>query len=139
MHRLSFVYGASSASILGNFCFNFRELWNSFLDLVAHIWCVIGDFHVVLGAYETTSGSLTSSYFDFASFSAATSLVDLDTLGTVYTHIGKGTRGLVLSRLDKVLCSNGFLDACTCLQGSTLPRHYSDHHPLLLSSIPLAP
>ncbi|PON36849.1 hypothetical protein PanWU01x14_324970, partial [Parasponia andersonii] len=105
VHRISFIYGASSATIR-------RELWNS-LDLVAPIWYVIGDFNTILGVYETIGNAQSSSCFDFASFSAKAGLVDLDTRGTFYTHVGRAVRGLVLSQLDRVLYLNDFLDVCT--------------------------
>ncbi|PON79229.1 Endonuclease/exonuclease/phosphatase, partial [Parasponia andersonii] len=91
-----------------------------------------GDFNAVLDSHETIDTIYSASYFDFASFLGAYTLIDLDTRGTFYTRISKGARGLVLSRLDRALCTYGFIDLWSNLSNSTLPCLYSDHYPLFL-------
>ncbi|PON48989.1 Endonuclease/exonuclease/phosphatase [Trema orientale] len=107
--------------------------------MAAPLWCVLGDFNAILGSYESTGITYSTSCFEFTGFLAASSLVDLDTKGAFYTRVGKGARGLVLSCLDRALCSTGFVDLWSSLSDlwsslscNTLPQLHSDHYPLLL-------
>ncbi|PON60098.1 Endonuclease/exonuclease/phosphatase [Trema orientale] len=100
--------------------------------MASPLWCVLGDFNAILGSHETTGIIYSTSCFEFTSFLAASSLVDLDTKRAFYTRVGKGARGLILSHLDRALCSIGFVDLWSSLSCNTLPRLDSDHYPLLL-------
>ncbi|PON37744.1 Endonuclease/exonuclease/phosphatase [Parasponia andersonii] len=100
--------------------------------MATSVWCVMGDFNAVLGSHETISTTYSTYYFEFTSFLPASSLVDLDTKGVFYTRVNKGSRGLILSHLDRTLCSTGFVDLWSSLSCNTFPRPYSAHYSLLL-------
>ncbi|KAK3229336.1 hypothetical protein Dsin_001217 [Dipteronia sinensis] len=96
-------------------------------------WLVLGDFNSVLGAHETTGNVSTIFCDDFCAALTVCDLVDIETKGVFHTRIGCGRRCMVLSRLDKVVCSHSFLVSWSHIACVTLPRSLSDHHPLLIS------
>ncbi|KAK0570758.1 hypothetical protein LWI29_005954 [Acer saccharum] len=96
-------------------------------------WLVLGDFNSVLGTHETTGNVSTISCDDFRAALTVCDLVDIETKCVFHTRIGRGRRGMVLSRLDRAVCSHSFLAAWSQISCVTLPRSHSDHHPLLVS------
>ncbi|KAK3211601.1 hypothetical protein Dsin_016307 [Dipteronia sinensis] len=64
---------------------------------------------------------------------AVCDLVDIETKWAFYTHIGRGRHNMVLSRLDRAVCSPSFLDAWSHISFVILTRLHSNHHPLLVS------
>ncbi|KAK3184200.1 hypothetical protein Dsin_031486 [Dipteronia sinensis] len=127
-HRISFIY--ASVNYITR-----RSLWSSLMDIAGLDvpWLVLGDFNSVLGAHETISNVSTISCDDFRAALTVCDLVDIETKGVFHTLIGRGRSGMVLSRLDRAVCSHSFMAAWSHISCVTLPRSHSDHHPLLIS------
>ncbi|KAK2658406.1 hypothetical protein Ddye_004939 [Dipteronia dyeriana] len=137
VHQISFIY--ANVNYIPR-----RSLWNSLIDIVGYDipWLVLRDFNLVLRAHETTGNISTISCDDFRAALTVCDLVDIETKGVFHTRIGRGRLGMVLSRLDRAVCSHSFLTSWSQIACVTLPRSHSDHHPLLVScsvSVSLGP
>ncbi|KAK3222119.1 hypothetical protein Dsin_009144 [Dipteronia sinensis] len=128
VHRISFIY----ASVNYITC---RSLWSSLMDIAGSDvpWLVLGDFNSVLGAHDTTGNVSTISCDDFRAALTVCDLVDIEIKGFFHTRISCGRHGMVLSRLDRAVCSHSFLAAWSHIACVILPRSHLDHHPLLIS------
>ncbi|KAK2661124.1 hypothetical protein Ddye_007657 [Dipteronia dyeriana] len=128
VHRISFIY--ASVNYITR-----RSLWSSLIDIAGSEipWLVLGDFNSILGAHETTGNISTIFCDDFRVALTVCDLVDIETKRVFHTQIGRGRRGMVLSRLDRVVCSHSFLTSWSQITCVTLPRSHSDHHRLLVS------
>ncbi|KAK2650253.1 hypothetical protein Ddye_017742 [Dipteronia dyeriana] len=96
-------------------------------------WLVVRDFNSVLNAHETTGNASTISCDDFRATLTVCDLIKIETNGVFHTRIGRGRRGIVLSRLDRAVCSHSFLTSWSQIACVTLPRSHSDNHLLLVS------
>ncbi|WJX67284.1 hypothetical protein P8452_51763 [Trifolium repens] len=114
-----------------------RTLWQCLSNLqqqFIHPWCFIGDFNTILGAHEHNGAAILArnSIDDFQSWSDSNLLMHLPTTGAFFTWTnGRGGSRHTERRLDRTICNQAWLDACTSLNCSTLIRNRSDHFPLL--------
>lgn len=62
-----------------------RELWQNLSDLQESNICIMGDFNVVLGAHERSSGMITHgpSLEEFQNFITQNDLVDVEAVGAL--------------------------------------------------------
>ncbi|PON85920.1 Endonuclease/exonuclease/phosphatase, partial [Trema orientale] len=112
-----------------------RDLWDSLSSLhVAGPWFVMGDFNSVMGSHETTGVLKRQSCEEFRAGVTLCDLIDLDTQGPLYTWRGMRRGKIIMSRLDRAFCNEGFIDQWQKISCICLPRSHSDHHPLLISS-----
>ena len=96
------------------------------------MWCVAGDFNVILSPEECgRGGSLNSNMRRFSEVIEDLQLKDLPLVGGLFTWNG-GVNNQPFSRLDRFLVNEGwdcrFGDARQCV----LSRPVSDHFPILL-------
>ncbi|KAK0572671.1 hypothetical protein LWI29_035148 [Acer saccharum] len=79
-----------------------------------------------------------SSCQDFLSVVDDCHLHCMDMTGSFYTWTSaRGQTGInsrVKARLDRALCSNGWLAAWNSINCYTLPKHHSDHNPLVVDA-----
>ena len=128
--RVSFVYGSvwSNRRIL-----LWSDLYNISLNFSSS-WCVLGDFNAVLGAHEKLGRAPASTPCrNFCSFIDDCMLSHVSSRGSFYTW-SNGRHGIsrVECRLDRVLGNISFFNQWHEISCSVLPRHNSDHSPLLL-------
>lgn len=111
-----------------------RTLWLDLLKITDDIMCIMGDFNVVLGAHERSTGVLTQSAptEEFRDFISAKDLYDIDVVGSRFTWSTRRNGGFTAARLDRALASQGFLQLWVDVELLVLPMVYSDHHPLRL-------
>jgi hypothetical protein len=115
-----------------------RKLWQTLTDLQHQYhnpWCFIGDFNTIMGAHEH-SGNINPTrqpIDDFQHWTDSNFLIHLATSGAYFTW-SNGRRGAKHTerRLDRAICNQDWLDACSTLECSTLIKNRSDHFPLLL-------
>ncbi|XP_024626586.1 uncharacterized protein [Medicago truncatula] len=116
-----------------------RHLWADLTRLIGMYhrpWLFVGDFNAVLGGHEKRGRrpppSLSCS--DFLQWSNANLLSHLPSFGSFFTW-SNGRLGLenVALRLDRAICNVDWLNAWQRTSCSSLVRHHSDHHPLLIS------
>ena len=95
----------------------------------------MGDFNAFYCAHEKRGGRLPSisACNEFRSTMERCDLACLDTIGSPFTwsNFRFGSARIEI-RFDRALCSEGFFQAWSGLNCYTLPRHCSDHHPLIL-------
>jgi hypothetical protein len=117
-----------------------RKLWEVLLmsknGFGGNAWCVLGDFNAILhreerrGVNDLTSSSLYSEMADFNTFVRNMDLEDLPVLGRKFTW--SHPNGSSVSRIDRVLVSEGWLSNWGYPSLWVLPRTVSDHCPLVL-------
>jgi hypothetical protein len=115
-----------------------RVLWNQLSNLHnlhSIPWCCIGDFNAICGAHEhrgaTSPASLPMN--EVVNWSDASNMLHLPTRGALFTW--SNNRGGIRHterRLDRALCNQAWLDACSSLSVSSLIKVNSDHFPILL-------
>ncbi|PWA53900.1 RNA-directed DNA polymerase, eukaryota [Artemisia annua] len=113
-----------------------RSLWTRLRDLILHFHAmtiVLSDFNEVRSESEILSSIFCKSGAKaFNDFIIESDLVDLPMGGRKFTRINKfGTK---LSKIDRILVSHHFVSLWPNAQLVALPRHLSDHCPLLLKS-----
>jgi hypothetical protein len=110
-----------------------KKKWIS--QQVSMIQSFIGDFNTILEDQEHNGFAVPARHpiEDFQLWTDTNHLLHLPTSGAFYTWTN-GRRGLrhTERRLDRAICNQNWLDACTSLDCSTLVRNRSDHYPLLL-------
>ncbi|KAF3454010.1 hypothetical protein FNV43_RR04453 [Rhamnella rubrinervis] len=119
---LSFVYGSV-------FPGHRKKAWadlKNFANSIDHLWAVIRDFNVILGAHERSGGGppIFFSYFDFRVVVEAACLLPINTHGAFFTWDRRGTRGYVQSKFDRSFCNDSYLKefrGCRCLAPSIIP------------------
>ena len=116
-----------------------RPLWAALSTLSSSIrlpWAVIGDFNSVMGAHEKTGPRITQiACTEFREAIDNANLLELDTKGTLYTWTngsGRGNRDHIECRLDRAFTSSPCLDYWDSVTCTALPRHHSDHNPIIL-------
>lgn len=94
----------------------------------------MGDFNVVLGAHECSSGILTHSLpsEDFQRFIEQKDLFDLVAVGNKFTWSTRRTNNFVAARIDRAITSQDFLGLWQDVELLVLPMHGSNHSPLRL-------
>jgi len=100
------------------------------------LWLFLGDFNAVLGAHEKRGRRPPPSLscMDFLHWSNANLLSHLPSFGSFFTW-SNGRLGLekVTLRLDRAISNIVWLNVWQRTTCSSLVRHHSDHHPLLIS------
>jgi hypothetical protein len=129
---LSFIYAST-------YHLRRRPLWQkltNLLQLHRHPWCFLGDFNTILEAQEHSGFAVPARQpiVDFQDWTDTNFLIHLPTTGAYLTW-SNGRRGArhTERRLDRAICNQDWMDACTTLGCSTLVRNQSDHYPLLLN------
>ncbi|KAK1583210.1 hypothetical protein Q3G72_021859 [Acer saccharum] len=118
------------------------DLWNELHDIyliAPSSWMVIGDFNAVFGAHEKIGRPpIHSSCQYFNDVVEDCHLNCLATRGSFFTWTnGRGHDGIhsrVEERLDRALCSEGWLSSCPLINCYTLPKLHSDHNPLVVDA-----
>jgi hypothetical protein len=99
-------------------------------------WCVLGDFNVVLhrderkGLNHVGFASPSTELVEFGQFVIDMGLVDLPIFGRRFTWFH--SNGFTMSRIDRVLMSEDWLDLWPNPSLWVLPRSISDHCPLVV-------
>lgn len=109
-----------------------RTLWANIYNLADPNLCVIGDFNVVLGAHECSSGHLAHATpsKDFRDFTTQRDLFDIKGVGNKYTWATRRNDNYLAARLDRALADQPFLDVWDNVELHILPMLCSDHHPI---------
>lgn len=93
----------------------------------------LGDFNAILGAHERHGGSAPQRQAceDFCDFILDCSLLEVPMTGLNFSWSSWRVLGLVESKLDRALVSEGFLGVWENITARLLPRS-SDHAPLVV-------
>ncbi|KAK9048985.1 hypothetical protein SSX86_032048, partial [Deinandra increscens subsp. villosa] len=98
------------------------------------MWIIMGDFNAVRFANERFNSEFNSSEAaDFNRFISDGGLIDLHMGGRRFTFLSSS--GDSLSKLDRILVCNSYLNKWPNSSIQALPRLWSDHCPVLLKSI----
>lgn len=118
-----------------------RILWSDLMNIGDPNICILGDFNVVLGTHECSSGHLTHATpsDEFKDFISGRDLFDIEGIGNKYTWATRQNRGFIAARLDRALASQGFLNLWDDVKLLILPMHCSDHSPLRFHAVLNAP
>ncbi|XP_050222822.1 uncharacterized protein LOC126672915 [Mercurialis annua] len=128
-HRISCVYGST--------CYRRRlDLWSSLSssrNSYSGSWVIIGDFNAVRNPSEKTGRPpLERSMADFRDFIDNFDLANVSLQGALYTWSnGRIGSNRVECLLDRALISKEFADHWHFISSSALPRHHSDHNPII--------
>lgn len=98
-------------------------------------WCLIGDFNVIIVSHGHRGRHSPNRLHmeEFSNWSNQNNLIDITIKDSPYTWSnGILGSGLVETRLDKAFCNPLSLTSSTTFNVSTLNKHISNHHPLLL-------
>lgn len=112
-----------------------RELWNDLShDLLDSHTCIMGDFNIVLGAHERSSGMLTHGLpvEEFQHFITQNDLIDVEAVGNKYTWATRHRNTFMAARLDRALVTQNFLGNWDEVELVILPMLCSDHNPIRL-------
>ncbi|KEH17749.1 endonuclease/exonuclease/phosphatase family protein [Medicago truncatula] len=116
-----------------------RDLWADLtLEIGRHTgpWLFLGNFNAILGAHEKRGRRPPPplSCMDFLHWSNANLLSHLPSFDSFFTW-SNGRLGLenVALRLDRAICNIDWLNLWQRTTCTSLVRHHSDHHPILLS------
>jgi exonuclease III len=117
-----------------------RNLWSNLLNCKNGLgdgrWCIVGDFNAVCSMEERVGSDVdavrptTSKVLEFRNFVEALELVDLPLVGRRFTWYHAS--GKAMSRIDRVLISDGWASRWGSVALWVLPREVSDHCPLIL-------
>jgi exonuclease III len=114
-----------------------RKLWQDLLDLKANSapghWCLGGDFNAVTTAGERRGSNGTCSQVEraeFGNFIDAIEVIDIPMAGKKFTWFN--SEGTVMSRLDRFLLSESFIDKGGISNQWVGDRDISDHCPVWL-------
>jgi exonuclease III len=115
-----------------------RRLWEALCSskrrFGSGMWCILGDFNSVICGDErrgvTQQDSVTLDMREFVGFVESMEVVDLPILGRRFTWFHPS--GQAMSRIDRVLVSEEWLDVWGQISVWVLPRDVSDHCTLLL-------
>ncbi|WCJ40290.1 DNAse I-like superfamily protein [Euphorbia peplus] len=100
-------------------------------------WLLAGDFNATLCSEDKRGGSVRrpGGCPNFQEFMSSMSLHDFGFTGPRFTW----KRGLLLERLDRVVGNSDWLQKFPRTVVNHLPRIKSDHRPLLIHTLPMAP
>lgn len=124
------VYSSCSLSGKRRLWQDLRRVRNSFGD---GMWCLVGDYNAVCNTRERNGvGSSFGSQeaYEFSSFVGDMELIDLQLLGRRFTW--QKADGSAMSRLDRFLLSEAWIEAWEVEAQWALNRDVSDHCPILL-------
>ncbi|GKV44689.1 hypothetical protein SLEP1_g51849 [Rubroshorea leprosula] len=111
-----------------------RALWEELKNLAAGRggnWCFVGDFNAVRSVEEKTGNNgLTAEIREFDGFIREMELNDLPLIGRKFTWYQASGRSM--SRIDRVLLSDGWLSMWSEARQWGLCRSVSDHCPIVL-------
>jgi exonuclease III len=117
-----------------------RRLWETLVmsksGFDRGVWCVLGDFNAVLhrderkGLNHVGFASPSTELVEFGQFVIDMGLVDLPIFGRRFTWFH--SNGFTMSRIDRVLMSEDWLDLWPNPSLWVLPRSISDHCPLVV-------
>jgi exonuclease III len=115
-----------------------RRLWETLtsvkMNLGGENWCFLGDFNSVISREERRGVSHVDSFSqemrEFADFVENLELVDIPIIGRRFTWFHPS--GNAMSRIDRVLLSEEWIDVWGQNSLWVLPRDVLDHCPLLL-------
>ncbi|XP_026383459.1 uncharacterized protein LOC113278956 [Papaver somniferum] len=94
-------------------------------------WVLCGDFNATRFLYERSGRNTnTRSMKKFASLVQHQHLMDLPLIGSHYTW----SRNSSWSKIDRFLISSSWEDNYRRIEQSTLPKPFSDHHPIMFST-----
>lgn len=118
------------------------NLWDhlaSFASTHTLPWLVVGDFNDILSSNEKFSSSPSSQrrIVAFRNCIDNCKLLDLGFNGPRFTWTNKRHNGLVLKRLDRVLCNLSWKHAFDEANMLHLSRVTSDHCPILINTRPI--
>lgn len=112
-----------------------RELWQDLSqELQASHTCIMGDFNVVLGAHERSSGMVTHGppIEEFQNFITQNDLTDVEAVGNKYTWATRRNNIFMAARLDRALVNHNFLNNWDEVELVILPMLCSDHNRIRL-------
>ncbi|XP_019157584.1 PREDICTED: uncharacterized protein LOC109154196 [Ipomoea nil] len=113
------------------------QLWTQLSDCIEdnRPLLLAGDFNVISSISEYRGNALpdVNCISDFSNFITDKSLIDLATIGRLYTWHGICNTGAVWKRLDRFLMNPPLRDYFTEVRINVLARTSSDHSPILLS------
>ncbi|XP_019164595.1 PREDICTED: uncharacterized protein LOC109160804 [Ipomoea nil] len=113
------------------------QLWTQLSDCIDdnRPLLLAGDFNVISSISEHRGNALpdVNCIFDFSNFITDNSLIDLATIGSLYTWHGIRNTGAVWKRLDRFLMNPPLRDYFTEVRINVLARTSSDHSPILQS------
>lgn len=121
---IAVVHGAASYVLR-------RNLWERLSSFRSDRLLFLGDFNAILGAHERRGGLAPQRIAcdDFRSFIADLSLVEVPMSGLHFSWSSRRSLGLVESKLDRALVSEGFMGLWSHVAARLLPRCCSDHAP----------
>ncbi|GMY14460.1 hypothetical protein FCV25MIE_09699 [Fagus crenata] len=101
-------------------------------------WMIAGDFNEILASNEKFSTSLASQrrISCFHNCLDKCNLLDLGFNGPRFTWTNKRQDGLVMEKLDRVLCNPAWKHSFEEVNVIHLPRIASDHSPILINTEP---
>ncbi|KAI3784929.1 hypothetical protein L1987_44037 [Smallanthus sonchifolius] len=115
-----------------------RNLWGELLVLrnsVPGFWAFFGDFNEVRDPSERVNSYFVALNADkFNRFIGDADLVEYNMGGQKYTYMSDN--GRKLSKLDRFLVCRAFVNFWPTASVTALSREYSDHCPILLSTVP---
>lgn len=130
---ISVVY-ASPTYVLQSFLWSYLKKLG---QIIVAPWVLVGDWNQVvapedkLGGRPVTSGP-TNSLWSVISDCA---LVDVGFSGSKFTWSNMRLgQGCIRERLDRAWSNGGWQQRFPCSSVKHLPRHHSDHHPILFST-----
>ncbi|GKV35275.1 hypothetical protein SLEP1_g43574 [Rubroshorea leprosula] len=111
-----------------------RSLWEDLKDLVLQtrgLWCLVGDFNTVKNVEEKVGSKvITIEMREFNNFIMESELIDIPLVGRKYTWYHSS--GKLMSRIDRFLMSEEWLNKWGEATQWGLTRTVSDHCPILL-------
>lgn len=142
-HHVTFVFSLKpvnfgvSAIYASSCCIQRRRFWSELSSIHSqHLipWSCIGDFNTIIGAHEYRGNFIPARLpmNEFLEWTYSNNFIHLPTRGAQFTWAnGKSGRRYTEKRLDRVICTNPWMDACSSLTVSTLLKNQSDHYPIL--------
>ncbi|XVE77551.1 hypothetical protein DITRI_Ditri13aG0072400 [Diplodiscus trichospermus] len=128
--------GCSKSCYTNNAAIHVRNLWRALLeDNNNEPWLFMGDFNATLGSHETTGNLSRITSEEFCTFITDCGLHEIENHGNNYTWHARREGRIIMSKLDRSLCNNGFLDLWTQISSCVLPCSNSNHNPLLISCL----
>ncbi|KAL4198737.1 hypothetical protein AMTRI_Chr03g141540 [Amborella trichopoda] len=135
------VYGKFSWGLINVYSDVISALKEEFLsslgDVLSHNipFCLCGDFNFIRWLDDTSSNiSLNSSMRMFNFFIERFQVFDLSIAGTKFTWSNNSATNLVMSKLDRFMATQEWMEAFPLASVKALPRLSSYHIPLLLNT-----
>jgi exonuclease III len=118
------------------------ELWDhlaAFADTHSLPWVVAGDFNEILSNHEKFSATPANQkrIQAFRNCLDKCNLLDLGFNGPRFTWMNKRPNGLVMERLDRILCNPSWKHCFEEANVLHLPRVSSNHNPILSDTSPV--